>query len=145
MGENSQNTNLASEYYILSMLYRIGANAHLTLGNKKSVDIIVERNEELLTIDVKGLKGTTSFPVDNFKKILKSHFLIFISFLNKIEIPNNLPEIYIVPSTELESIHKELDNKSLIYKNPKGNRSVVELRQLRKLSHKYKDKWEYFK
>ncbi len=43
MGEKSQNTNLASEYYVLSMLYRIGANAYLTLGNKKSVDIIVEK------------------------------------------------------------------------------------------------------
>ncbi len=35
------NTNLASEFYVLSMLHRLGADASLTLGNKKAVDIIV--------------------------------------------------------------------------------------------------------
>lgn len=39
MSEVKQNTNLASEYFILSCLYRVDANAYLTLGNKKSVDI----------------------------------------------------------------------------------------------------------
>lgn len=39
MSEVKQNTNLASEYFILSCLYRVGANSYLTLGNKKSVDI----------------------------------------------------------------------------------------------------------
>jgi hypothetical protein len=35
------NTNLASEFYVLSMLHRFGCDASLTLGNKKSVDIVV--------------------------------------------------------------------------------------------------------
>lgn len=39
MSEVKQNTNLASEYFILSCVYRVGANAYLTLKNKKSVDI----------------------------------------------------------------------------------------------------------
>ena len=85
MGEKSQNTNLASEYYVLSMLYRKGVHAFLTLGNKKSVDIIVDRDGKTLTIDVKGLKGTTNFPIDNWTRINKNHYLIFVSFLNKME------------------------------------------------------------
>lgn len=85
MGEKSQNTNLASEYYVLSMLYRIGANAYLTLGNKKSVDIIVEKKNKLITIDVKGLQGTTNFPIDNWVKKEGNHFLTFVSFLNKMD------------------------------------------------------------
>jgi hypothetical protein len=145
MSEIGQNTNLASEYYILSMLYRIGSNAHLTLGNKKSVDIVVDNGSELITIDVKGLKGTTSFPVDNCKKYLKSHFIIFISFLNRMPDPNIIPEIYIVPSLDLEKLHKELNNGSLIYRNPKGNRAVVQLSNLRKLALKYQDKWDHFR
>ena len=35
------NTNLASEFYVLSMVHRLGVDASLTLGNKKAVDIIV--------------------------------------------------------------------------------------------------------
>jgi hypothetical protein len=34
------NTNLAAEFYVLSLLHRLGADAALTLGNKKAVDII---------------------------------------------------------------------------------------------------------
>ena len=144
MGEKSQNTNLASEYYVLSMLYRVGANAYLTLGNKKSVDIVIDKDGETLTADVKGLRDTSCFPIDNWNKKHKNHFLIFVSFLRKMEDPSCLPEVYIVPSTELERTWKELNGKSVIYKNPKGTRLVVELSRLRKLKDKYKDKWEYF-
>ena len=45
MGEITNNTNLASEYYVISMLYRIGAEAYLTLGKKKSVDIVVKKGK----------------------------------------------------------------------------------------------------
>jgi hypothetical protein len=55
------NTNLAAEFYILSMLHRLGIDANLTLENKKSVDDIaaVRSAGDAITIDVKGLAGTT--------------------------------------------------------------------------------------
>lgn len=68
MSQKTQNTNLASEYYVLSMLYRLGVNAYMTQGNKKSVDILIKKGKKIITIDVKGLQGTTCFPVDNLKK-----------------------------------------------------------------------------
>lgn len=50
----SYNTNLAAEFYVLSVLHRLGADANLTLGNKKSVDIAVVRDAgDALTVDVK--------------------------------------------------------------------------------------------
>jgi len=143
VGEKTQNTNLASEYYILSCLYRIGSNAYLTLGNKKSVDIVVEKADALLTIDVKGLEGSSSFPVDNWSKKDKNHFFVFVSYTGKIEDTNRVPETYIVPTNELELTHKELDGESLIYVNPKGNRKVVPLSKLRKLE-KYGNNWKPF-
>mgnify|MGYP001617688514 CR=1 FL=1 len=144
MSEKGHNTNLAAEYYVLSMLYRVGANAYLTLGNKKSIDIVIDNNGKTLTADVKGLKDTSCFPIDNWNKKDKNHYLIFVSFLKRIHDPTCLPEIYVVPSLEIEQKHKKLEGKSVIYKNPKGNRTVVELSQLRKLGKKYKDKWDYF-
>lgn len=144
MGEKNHNTNLASEYYALSMLYRMGADAHLTLGNKKSVDILVEKDNEIITIDVKGLKDSSCFPIDNIKKKDKKHFLIFISFKKKINQPDCIPDVFIVPSDELFNKHDELDGEIIVYKNPKGNRTVVEYSRLKKLSAKYKDKWDFF-
>ena len=130
------NTNLASEYYVLAVLYRMGFDAYITLGNKKSVDIILNLNDiKQITIDVKGLRGTTLFPLDNVDEQLDkpNHFLIFLSFLNKISEPSILPEIYILPYNKA---------KDLMYRNPKGNRKGINLSTLRSEASEFKDNWE---
>jgi hypothetical protein len=128
-------TNLASEYYTLSMLYRKGIQAFLTLGNKKAVDIIIKNQQSIITLDVKGIRGQTLFPLNNY--ILNNdeltHFFVFISYLNKIKDHNVIPECYIVPSFKINE---------LLYKNPKGNRQGVSLASLRKEKKKYRDAWE---
>jgi hypothetical protein len=35
---STYNTNLAAEFYVLSILHRLGFDATMTLGNKKAVD-----------------------------------------------------------------------------------------------------------
>lgn len=144
MIEKGYNTNLASEYYILSMLYRIGAKASITIGNKKSVDIMIEKGDKLLTIDVKGLRDTSCFPIDNWTNKKDNHYLVFVSYLNGINKPTIVPEVYIVPANELEKKYDELDGDSVIYVNPKGNRKVVQYNRLKKLGKKYLNQWSYF-
>src|SRR5687768_5378317 len=62
--KNGYNTNLAAEFHVLSVLHRLGVDANLTLGNKKSVDIAIIRGAgDAVTVDVKGLAGTTGWPV----------------------------------------------------------------------------------
>lgn len=134
MKKSGYNTNLAAEYYVLSMLYRKGINAYLTLGNKKSVDIIIEKDTgEILSIDVKGLAGRTCWPMDNFKKKNKNHFIVLVSFLDKIAHHEVAPECWIVPSLEVEK---------LLYVNPKGNRQVIDRHTIIKVGSSYKDSWE---
>ena len=62
MKENGYNTNRASEYYVLSVLYRLDLNAYLTLGNKKAIDTVIDFGDRLCTVDVKGLAGKHSGP-----------------------------------------------------------------------------------
>lgn len=38
--KSGYNTGIASEYLVLSMLYRLGADAYMTMGNKKSVEYL---------------------------------------------------------------------------------------------------------
>ena len=131
------NTNLASEFYVLSMLHRFGCDASLTLGNKKSVDIVVVRESgDVVTIDVKGLAGTTSWPVDNVKKVAKNHFMVFVSFLGKIAEHTLLPEVYVVPSKRLEP---------LVYHSPNGKRQVLQLSRMRKAGSEFRDAWQLLK
>ena len=133
------NTNLASEYYVLATLYRLGFDAYITLGNKKSIDIILNLNDEKqITIDVKGLQGKTLFPLDNVDELADkpNHFIVFLSFLNKIQDPLTLPEIYIIPYGKL---------KALMYHNPKGTRKGINLSELRNKAADFKNNWEILK
>jgi hypothetical protein len=131
---NGYDTNLAAEFYVLSVLHRLGMNATLTLGNKKSVDIVIARDAgDAMTVDVKGLAGTTNWPVDNLKEGRNRHFIAFVTFLGHIADPSVLPEVYIVPSDEVGA---------LVYQNPAGNRRVIQLGRARKSWERYKSAWE---
>lgn len=126
------NTNLAAEFYVLHVLHRLCADANLTLGNKKAVDIVVVRGAgDTVTVDVKGLAGKTSWPVD--KVTAKDrHFLVFVGFAGKIDDPSAVPECYIVPSARLAA---------LTYVSPKG-RKVVPLSRMRKGGKAFRDAWK---
>ena len=129
---NGYNTNLAAEFYVLSVLHRLGAEANLTLGNKKSVDIAVVRDAgDAITVDVKGLAGKTSWPVDNLRAE-KGHYLALICYLGKISDPKALPEVYIVPSKNVSKF---------IYHSPRG-RKVVPLGRMRKEGRQYLENWK---
>ncbi len=129
---DSYNTNLAAEFYVLSMLHRLGAEANLTLGNKKSVDIAVIRGEgDSVTIDVKGLAGKTAWPVDNLGEPSDRHFIVFICFLGKIKEPHVAPEAWVIPSTTV---------KSFVYEAPRGRR-VVQRSKLKAEAERFKDAW----
>jgi len=124
-------------FYVLSMLHRLGCDASLTLGNKKSVDIVVVRESGgVVTIDVKGLAGTSSWPVDNVKKKEQGHFLVFISFLGKIGDPSVPPEVYVVPSKRLDPF---------VYHSPNGKRRVLHLSRMRKDGREFRDAWHLLK
>jgi hypothetical protein len=131
------NTNLAAEFYVLSMLHRLGCDASLSMGNKKSADIVVvNQSGNVITLDVKGLAGKTSWPIDNVKKVSKGHYLVFVSFLGKIADYSVSPEVYVIPSTRLEA---------LAYHSPNGRRTVLQLSQVRKKAQRFKDAWPLLK
>ena len=126
-------TNLAAEFYALSMLHRLGFDATLTLGNKKAVDIVVvPRTGRPVTIDVKGLAGMTGWPVDNLRPGQHRHLVVFVCFLNRIEDPQAIPEVYVVPSKRV---------RGLTYKAP-GGRRLVRLSKLRDKGYQYRDAWQ---
>jgi hypothetical protein len=136
MSAEKYNTNLAAEYHVLSVLHRLGAEANLTLGNKKAVDIVVVRDAgDAATVDVKGLAGKTSWPVDNLKAGKPNHFVAFVSFLDRIRDLTVLPEVYVMPSQRVAEF---------TYISPgTAKRKVVELRVLRKheKAKQFRDAW----
>ena len=103
------NTNLASEFHVLSMLHRLGLDAVLTLGNKKMVDIVVTSDEgELITIDVKGIAKKYDWPADNIREPKRGkHFIILVSYEGQIKDPTFTPNVWIIPSGKIKSFEKQ--------------------------------------
>ena len=118
------NTNLAAEFYVLSMLHRYGADAALTLGNKKAVDIIVANEIRTITIDVKGVAKRYDWPADNIRVLEGSqHFYVLVSFEGKIDDPLALPSAWIIPSDNLEKFICKYKTRTVVSRaevNAKG-------------------------
>jgi len=132
------NSNMASEFLVMSTLYRLGLSPILTLGNKKDIDIIIHHQDGYtITIDVKGLKGITNWPIGTKEKLrrlkhLKNHFFVFVSYRNHFLMPSEAPEIYIVPVRDISL---------LVHKWPRKNQYVVYRRELKQNAPKYQDNW----
>ena len=134
MPQSKYNTNLASEFYVLSMLHRLGADALLTLGNKKAVDILVERaSGSVATVEVKGLAGTTAWPVDNVDLDKENHFLVFVCYNNEISDMSKHPDSWIIPANMLGAIR---------YEAPGGRRVVRRSTLNREDYRAYRENWE---
>jgi hypothetical protein len=110
------NTNLASEFYVLSMLHRLGADASLTLGNKKAVDIIVaNENRTISTIEVKGLVKRFDWPADNIHSFQDiQHFYVLVSFEGTITDPLSSPSAWIIPAKELGQFIRKYRTRTVI-------------------------------
>ena len=110
------NTNLAAEFYVLSMLHRLGADAALTLGNKKAVDIIVaNENKTITTVEVKGLAKAYDWPADNIHSFLDTqHFYVLVSFEGKITDPLFPPSAWIIPANELSQFIRKYKTRTVI-------------------------------
>jgi hypothetical protein len=134
MDQTGYNTNLAAEFYVLATLYRKGYDAHLTLGNKKSVDIVIEREKgRQITVDVKGIAGTSCWFMDNAARRGANHYFILVSFLNKIKDHAVVPECWIIPSKKIDP---------LLHCNEKGKNADIHRSHLLKLGKKYRENWK---
>lgn len=122
---NSYNTGIASEYYILAQLYRLGYEAYVSLGNKKSIDIRIVKDEKTVTLDVKAVQGYSSLIVNNLA-YKASHFVAFVIYNNKFEDLKFVPEVYIMSSLDVKTIEKSFKDQKRVFKGD---------------LHSFKDNW----
>jgi len=127
MRANAFNTGIASEYLILSKLYRLELEAYISIGNKKSIDIRVVKDDKVLSIDVKSVRGHSSLVVNNVIE-KENHYIVFVIYNNRFNDIEIEPSIYIVPSSKIKEITHTFNKQKRVFKK--------ELK-------KYLNKWEY--
>ncbi len=128
--KSGYDTGMASEFLVLSNLYRLGVNAFISLGNKKSIDLIIKaKNGSSVSVDVKSVQGYSSIVVNNVKAAA-NHFIVVVVYKNKFTDPKILPDFYIIPSEKIAAL-------SSTYK--------LEIRLLKGRIVDYQNKWELLK
>ena len=98
--KHAKHLELASKFYVLSVLHRLGADATMTFSQSDNVDItVVLESGNALTVDVKSLTGPMEWPVADFRA-RAGHFLTFVWYPAASD-PNTPPSVYIVGSEDL--------------------------------------------
>jgi hypothetical protein len=97
---------------------------------KKSKEISAENKKgKLITIDVKGLKEMTNWPL-KVKRKGKNHFFILVTYKNKIDDVDVRPTCFIIPSEEAEGLLEEWtgrpDVTAITYHRVKGSKRYKE-------------------
>ena len=118
--DTNYNTNLASEYLMMSLLCRAGKDAYLSLGNKKGVDIIVKTVKGAICIvEVKGVNKRNDWLIGNSGKLPTGPNLIYalVCFHGKIDELTTTADFWIVPSSKLAELteHKISKNEKTVY------------------------------
>ncbi|MFD2873483.1 hypothetical protein ACFS5N_13440 [Mucilaginibacter ximonensis] len=115
--EISYNTNLASEYLLMSLLCRAGKDAYLSLGNKKGVDIIVRTLAgAIAVVEVKGVNKANDWLICNHGKlpVAPNLFYALVCFQGRISELTSAADIWLIPSERLQP-----DTEHVVHKNGK--------------------------
>jgi hypothetical protein len=97
------------------MLIRMGAEAYITMGNKKRVDIRVIYQGWTKTIDVKAVRGYSSWIVNNVEQD-DSHYVVLVCYNNKFEDVTSLPDVFVLPSDKILSLSKVFKDQKRVFK-----------------------------
>jgi hypothetical protein len=119
-GDASYNTNLASEYLMMSLLSRCNKDAYLSLGNKKGVDIIIKTDSGAICIlEVKGVNKINDWLICNNGCLPSAPNLFYslICFQGKIQELTSPADIWLIPSVKLSGAeeHKISKNGKTVY------------------------------
>ena len=108
----TKHLELASRFYVLSILHRLGADATFTFSQTDNVDItVVLESGSVLTVDIKTLTGPMEWRVADFSA-RGNHFVAFVWYPDSVE-PNVPPTVYIVSSEQLRTFVAEHESASV--------------------------------
>ena len=126
----STDTGTASEFLVCSMLMRMGFEAHITMSNKKSVDLRVIKDDTTWTIDVKAVRGYSSWIVNNVVA-RHNHYVVLLCYNEMFEDVTKSPDVFVVPSADIASVAKSFKDQKRVFK-----RDVVKYHNAWDLMHK---------
>ena len=121
---------MAGEFHVMEALYRLGHQPALTLGNAKTVDILVHlQSGKTVRISVKTVRGGGKWGVgmDDLSQ-QRDLFFVFLRYSNFNDVTTQ-PDAFIVPAAEVEK-RKEpwFDSFAVYYSNEERRKRLKRFR-----------------
>ena len=106
------NTGLSGEYFVAAELYRRGWSVGLTIGNAKSVDLFAEKQDNIITVQVKAIykRKNVGWPIMTHQ-IKDNCFYIFVN-LNADKM--GPPDYFIATSEEVRGRIKQYPTRGIV-------------------------------
>lgn len=106
------NTGLSGEYFVAAELYRRGWSVGMTIGNAKSVDLYAEKDDRIISIQVKAIYKRKNIGWNIMKDQIKKNCLYILVNLNADKM--TLPDYYILTWEEALAKVKQYATRGII-------------------------------
>jgi hypothetical protein len=116
MSSDTSTTGTASELQVCAWLMRMGCEAYITWGNRKHVDIRMVHGTRTCTIDVKAVRGYSSWIINNVVAS-PTHFVVFVCYNDQFADPLHAPEVFVVPSEDISKVESIWGTQRRVMKN----------------------------
>lgn len=96
-------TGIASEFYAAGELSRLGYNVTLTFGNTKAIELLIEKDNKVFKVQVKGIQRTRSI-CWNIDKTKISDDIYYILVNLHVDQPSSKPEFFILTGKDAKTL-----------------------------------------
>ncbi len=130
-------TGMAGEFFVMERLFRLGHEPSLTLGNAKSIDIIVQTGSgHLRTISVKAAaSGGGKWGVDSRDLSTDTDLIfVFLRYQKFADIRTD-PEVWVMPAAEVQTRKRPWFDKWAVYYSSRQNRPAD--------LDEFRDRWDF--
>lgn len=109
-------TGMAGEFFVMERLFRLGHEPALTLGNAKTIDIIVRtKRGKVRTVSVKSIRGGGKWPVDAEDVSGKRELVYVLLLYRGFEDVTTNPEVFVMPARDVQKLKRPWFNKQAVY------------------------------
>jgi len=107
MSQKGHSTGMAGEFHVMEILFRLGHEPALTLGNAKSIDILTRSPmDNQYEVSVKAMRGGGKWGIGTQDYSKKDNLVFVLLHYKKFDHINELPDIWIVPAKDAERIKR---------------------------------------
>jgi hypothetical protein len=124
---------MAGEFFVMEKLFRLGHEPALTMGNAKSIDILVRKPDGALReISVKAVCGGGKWGVSSDDESGCKNRIYVLLIYRDFDDLKGAVDVFVVPAPKLQSLKAPWFKGQGVYYSDKQTLSVLE---------KYRDAW----